>query len=1026
MGQLTESELVEKPTTDWLVKLGYCYCYGGDLSPENNERISYQAVILKQRFKEAIKRLNPWLDDEGCRQVYRKITELEHPDLVMKSKLFYEMLVNGVKLTLREGNRETTRLVWLVDFNNPQNNDFLVANQFQVECLYTPGEHRRPDLVVFINGIPVAIFELKSFNAEETARDAFNELQAKKTAIPQLYVYAQILAVSDGVETKYGSISSDWSYFTVWEGINSDDDLNISEIDEYGHCRYFSRTTGEELSSLKVLLTGLFTPEHLLEFIRDFVIYEKNGTVYEKKIAFYHQFYAVRRAVAKTVECVTTGRTPEERRIGVIWHTQGSGKSLTMLYYARKVLKQPELNNPLLVFITDRNELDEQLYSVFSDLILARRAESIRNLQNALRTAGGGIIFATIQKFGSRKETDFPFLTDRRNLIVVADEAHRSQYRKLAQNIRRAVPNACFLGFTATPIELEDRDTYIVFGEPLSVYTMDKGIRHNVIVPIYYEPRLAELHLTNEFINEEFEEISERVAADPETKESLKRKFARLERLMLAEDRLNKIAADIVSHFASRRQGLKGKALVVTISRQVAVRLYDKIRNLKPEWEVAVVMSGNPAQDPPEFHPHLRRKPELDEIALRFKNPDSPLEMVIVVDMWLTGFNAPCLHTMYFDKPMKGHSLIQAIARVNRVFKDKPGGLIVDYIGIADYLRTSLGLYATVSDRQILTNISEIIALIREKYDVVMALFAGIDFRNWRELTQEQIHNLTMAAYERVARDEETQKRFLKNFTALKKLYALACPHPETIRISTDLQFLEMVKKMLVRYSVREIRAVMRDLEHEINQLISQSIAAQEPVDVMQLLGKDKPNISVLDEQFLARFRQMEFKNYAAEVLIRILRDQITARLRSNPARYSSLLQLLKELIKKYNVQLITTTAVIDELINIAREFRTKIEEGRQLGLSEEELAFYDLLMLDQDIFAENADIRKIAREIAGEIGPYVRIAEWHKREQIRSKIRAALKSKLPKYLEDIEWERIEKIAQRVVEQLEQMHPVTT
>jgi type I restriction enzyme R subunit len=1018
--ELTEEYMVEKPAIEWFKSIGYWYIHGSELSPENGERDSYRDVILKRRFLNSIKRINPWLTNSLALEVYKKITDLDHPDFVIKGKIFYEMLSNGVKLTFKERDEEKTKTVSLIDFERPENNEFLVANQFTVEYQYERGMFRVPDIVLFINGIPIAVFELKNFNANETAKDAFYDHKKKMENIPQLYCYAQFVVASDGVETKYGAPTSDWEKFFVWEGIDDDNELTPKQIGEDSFI-YVHKKTGEEYLSLEVLIKGLCKKENLLEFLRDFIIYERSGETWTKKIAIYHQFYTVKKAIRKTIDSVVKGKKPEDRRIGVVWHTQGSGKSLTMLFYARKALKQKELENPLLLFITDRKELDEQLYEVFSEMPIAKQAESIKDLQEAIMKTYTGIIFATIQKFGKKRAEDYPFLTDRKNIIVIADEAHRSQYRELARNLRKAIPNASFLGFTATPIELHDRDTFLVFGEPISVYTMDKGIRHKVIVPIYYEARLAELHLTNEFIDEEFEEISEGITEDPEVKESLKKKFAKLESLILAEDRLKKVAGDIVEHFRKRREEVRGKALVVTISRKVAVRLYNKIKEISPDFSVVVVISGSKSKDPEEFHPHIRNRAELEEIAKKFKNPDSEPEMAIVVDMWLTGFDVPCLHTMYFDKPMKGHSLVQAIARVNRVFKDKPGGLIVDYIGIADNLRKSLGLYAVESEKPILTNIEEILDLLKEKYDILSSMFYRIEYKNWTKLSSEEISRLTVAAYERVTRDEEIQKSFLKNFVALKKLYALASPHPETIKMKDDIRFFEMIKKMIVKYSTRSVKDISRTLEYEIDRLISKSISAQEPIDILSLMQKDKIELSVLDDEFLSKFREMEFKNYAVELLAKILRDQILVRMRKNPVRYRSLYEMLNELIKKYNVKLITATEVLEELIRIAKDFRRRLEEGKKVNLTEEEMAFYDLL-LSKRISEQDEVVMQIAREIAKSIGNFVKIADWNKKETIKAKIRSSLKTLLPKYMKVQDYRYLNDLSREILEVAEMIY----
>lgn len=1022
MAELNEDYLVEQAAINWLKGLDYSYIHGSELSPENDERESYRQVILKRRFVEAVKKLNPWLSDKQAEEVYKKVIDLDHPDFVMKGKIFYEMLIGGVKITTREKGEDRTRIVRLIDFENLADNEFLVANQFTVEYQYQNEMYRRPDLVIFINGMPLAIFEFKSFNANETAKDAYYDHKTKMADIPQLYVYGQILGASDGLETKYGSPTSDWDRFFIWEGIFDDDDLEVKEIEE-DRCFYIFKPSKERMTSLEVLIKGLFRKEHFSEYLQDFVFYEKSGESYHKLIAMFHQFYTTRKAIARTQKTVMVGQTPEERRIGVVWHTQGTGKSLTMLFYARKVLKAEGLENPLLLFITDRNNLDEQLYEVFASMPIAKQAEDIKDLQKLIKTTAIGVVFATIQKFGKRKAEEYPFLTDRRNIIVIADEAHRSQYRELAMNLRRAIPNASFMGFTATPIELEARSTTLVFGDFISIYSMDRARRHGVVVPIYYDARLSELHLSNEFIDEEFEEISEAVVAEPETKESLKKKYARLEKIILSEERLNELAKDIIEHFNKRIQELKGKAMVVTISRRVAVKLYEKIIKQPDAPSVLVVMSGNKQRDPKEYWQHLRDKKELETITDNFKNPDTDPQMVIVVDMLLTGFDIPCLHTMYFDKPMKGHSLVQAIARVNRVFKDKPGGLIVDYIGIADDLRKSLMIYTIDTIRDILLNIEEVINLLKEKYDIVSSLFVGIDYNNWIKLKPEELSKITTLAYDRISREEDTKKRFIKNYVALKKLYALASPHPEVYRIKNDIRFFEMIKKMIIKYATAKIRDINRDLEYELNQLISQSISAEEPVDVFELMGKDKPDISIFDEKFLAQFQNMQYRNYAADLLVKIIKDQLVVRLKVNPFRYRSLYDMLNQVIDRYNIKLIDTAEVIEELINIAKEIKKTSEQGKKLNLSPEELAFYDLLVFKEKYFENFSEIEEVAKEIVKELGYYVKVADWNKKEYTKAKIKAAVKRVLIRVMPDrVSYDEIELLSAEVMNHVEVLY----
>jgi len=1007
--ELTESYMVENSAISWFKEIGYLYIPGSDLIPENGERESYRDVILKKKFIQAIKTLNPFLTDNLAEEVYEKVRNIDHPDFVVKGKIFYQYLTEGVKLTYREGKEEKTRLVKLIDFKNPENNEFLVANQFEVEYYHQNGVHRRPDLVVFINGIPIAIFELKGFNSNETAKDAYNDHQVKMKDIPQLYLYSQVIVASDGYETKYGSPQSGWERFFNWEGIFSDDDVKKEEITK-GYYRYFYQ--GKELNSLEILIKGLFRKEHITEFINDFVFYDKTDEGYVKKIAGYHQFYAVKKAIERTKKCVLEGKTPEERRIGVIWHTQGSGKSITMLFYARKVLK--ELGNPLLVFITDRRELDEQLYNLFSQMPIAKQAESIEDLQDAIKKTAGGIIFSTIQKF-SERDQDYPLLTERRDIIVIADEAHRSQYRELARNLRKAIPNASFLGFTATPIEYEDRDTYLVFGEPISIYSIDKALKDGVVVPIYYEARLVELHLTNEFIDEEFEEISE--GLEEEEKERLKAKYARLEKLILNPERLEKIAKDIVEHFNKRLEEFEGKAMVVVISREVAVELYNKIKEIPNSPSVAVVISGNKQKDPEKFHPHLRNKHQMEELLSNFKSPDKDPRMVIVVDMLLTGFDVPCLHTMYIDKPMKNHNLLQAIARVNRVYKDKPGGLIVDYIGIADDLKKSLAKYTLETIGQFLTDIKSVITKLKEEYDIVSSMFYGINYKNWRNLDPQQLSNLTVSAYN-LLDTEEKKKNFIKHFLALKKLYTLASPHPETIKIKDDIRFFEMIKKMIIKYSTTTSREIARDLEYEINQLISKSISAQEPIDVFSLLNKEKPDISILSEDFLSQIKEIKQKNYAIELLAKLLNDEIKVKLRKNPHRYKTLYERLKELIEKYNAKTLEASEIIEKLVEIARELREKIQEGKRLDLTEEELAFYDML-LSKRIFENYEEVKEIAKLIVEKMGGYVKIADWNNKEAIKAKIRRALRDVLSERLRKRDYDYISEIVNELLEQAE-------
>ncbi|ENN96238.1 HsdR family type I site-specific deoxyribonuclease [Methanocaldococcus villosus KIN24-T80] len=986
---LNEPQTVENLAIEIFKKLGYNYKHGSKLTPENKERPTYRDVILKNRFISAIKKLNPWLNDKLAEEVYKIVSNIDHPDPIIRGKIFYDMLISGVKITYKESSNEKTRIVKLIDFSNPYNNDFLISNQFEVEYYKENNKYRIPDLVVFINGIPIAIFEFKGFKSDYTAKDAFEDHKIKKEDIPQLYQYAQILVASDGLETRYGSPTSDWERFFVWEGIESDDDVIVIETEEKTIYEYKCKT----LTSLEVLLLGLFDKRRLIEYIEDFIIYDKSGKEYIKKIATYYQFYTVKKAIERTIKAVKG----KDKRIGVVWHTQGSGKSLTMLFYAKKALKVKELENPILLFITDRRELDEQLYGIFKNVFpTAKHIETIKELQETLKKAKSGIFFATIQKFGRKNKEEYPFLTDKNNIIVVVDEAHRSQYRQLAQNLRKAIPNASFIGFTATPIDYRDRSTTLVFGDYISIYSIDKAKRHGVVVPIYYEARCIELHLTNEFIDLEFEEISENLI--PEEKEEIKRAFAKLERIMLTDEYLDKISKDIVEHFNKRVTDLDGKAMVVTISRKVAVELYKRITKHPNAPSVAVVISGNKSKDPKEFHDHIRSKKELEELARKFKDPNSDPKMVIVVDMWLTGFDVPCLHTMYFWKPMKNHSLVQAIARVNRVFKNKPGGLIVDYIGISDDLKKSLSKYTSEQIKEVLTNIEEIVALLKEKYKIVSLYFKDLNYKNWKHLSSEELAHLTAKAYEMIAKDEKIKEEFLKNFIALKKLYLLASPHPEAIKIREDLAFFEMIKKMLVKYSIRKIKELSKEIEKDMSRLISKSVSASDPIDVFELLNKDKPDISIFSDEFLDKIKNIEYKNLAVDMLIKILNDNLKVKTRTNPWRYKSLYDRLKELIDKHNRKIIETSEMILKLIEIAKDIKKAEDEGKKLNLNEEEYTFYSLLLSYPNLpIEEKEKIKDIAKEIAKTLSGYIKVSDWKRNKFIKSKIKAEVKRILMK-----------------------------
>jgi len=777
---INESTLTEQPVIEWLKEFGYEYAFGPEISPggERPEREDYRQVVLIGRLRRALERLNPHLPAEAIKQAEEKILEISHPNLETANEMFYQMLRNGVKVETRRKNGEIRGdFAKLVDFRNPENNDFLVVNQFSVEGIDSV---RRPDVVIFINGLPLAVFELKNPTSEEaTVYTAFKQIQQYKQEIPQLFVYNQIIVISDLLEARHGTISANWEWFKLWRGIKSEDEKN------------------EGITQLEILTKGIFHKLRFLDIIQNFIIFEKIGKKVIKKMALYHQYFGVNKAIEKTKQAVEG-----DKKIGVFWHTQGSGKSLSMLFYVNKLRTLPEFGTATFVFLTDMLDLDSQLFKTFlrHGYPFAKKAKSIKDLKEKLKKSKGELIFTTIQKFQEKKKEHFPLLSKRKDIIVISDEAHRSQYGKLAFNVRDALPNASFIGFTATPISLRDRVTTLVFGDYASKYPIDKSVHDGTTVPIYYESRLVPLHLSNEFIDEEIDQFLEeqKVRVNP----LLKRKWARLEQLVGAEDRLRKIAKDIAWHYKNR--GVEGKAMVVCMSRRIAVRMYELLKEEKGLPEIAVVISGLR-----DFKNRVQKETNIKDLEIRFKDDQDPLKIVIVCNMWLTGFDVPSLMTMYFDKPMKNHGLMQAIARVNRVYKDKQAGLIVDYIGIADDLKKSLSVYTSEYREEALTSIDELIAKMQEKYDIVLSYLEGVNFKNWKKLNNIEQGRLIQKAVDAVVTnpktrraDEKRQREFIREATALIKLFALATPHKEAATIRDDVVLFKRTNKLLAgKYS---------------------------------------------------------------------------------------------------------------------------------------------------------------------------------------------------------------------------------
>ncbi len=1057
MTQFTES-VVEEAALSWLESLGWTIKYGPDISPAGDtltlplshlERENYSQVVLEQRLSDALVRLNPLLPPEALDDAYRKLFRLEGATLEARNKNFHRLLVDGVTVEYRTKEGEIRGAqANVIDFDNPENNDWLAVNQFTV----VENKHiRRPDIVLFINGLPLVILELKN-PADETADiwTAFQQLQTYKSELPTLFGFNELLIISDGMQARMGTLSSGREWFKPWRTITGESlaDSNIPE--------------------LEVLIKGLFEKRRLLDMLRYFIVFEDSGGgSLEKKTAGYHQFHAVNVAVTETLRAAKlredqiaeefgryeTGRKPGgkpgDRRIGVIWHTQGSGKSLTMTFYAGRIIREPAMQNPTIVVITDRNDLDDQLFGTFSrcqDLLRQPpiQAESRADLREKLQVEAGGIIFTTIQKFippePSPRTADHPspagrgtggegYLSQRRNIVVIADEAHRSQYDFIdgfARHMRDALPNASFIGFTGTPIELADKNTRAVFGDYISIYDIQRAVEDKATVPIYYESRLAKLELDeNERpkIDPEFEEVTE--GEEIERKEKLKTKWAQLEKIVGAERRIRLIAQDIVDHFEKRLEVLEGKAMVVCMSRRICVDLYREIVSLRPHWHsdedekgmIKIVMTGS-ASDPVDWQAHIRNKQRREMLANRFRDPNDPFKMVLVRDMWLTGFDAPSLHTMYLDKPMREHGLMQAIARVNRVFRDKPGGLVVDYLGLAHELKEALATY-TESGGTGKTAIdqNEAVAIMLEKYEVCCGLFHGFDWSQWITGKPEERLSLLPSAQEHILAQENGRDRLLQAVRELSQAFALAVPHEEALRIRDDVAFFHAVRAVLAKRAPGEPKTE-EELDQAIRQIISKAIAPEGVIDLFAAAGLKKPDISILSEEFLAEVRGMPQKNLAVEVLRKLLAGEIKIKRRKNIVQARSFAEMLEEAITRYQNRTIEAIQVIEELIALAKRMKEADARGEELGLSEEEVAFYDALETNDSAVKILGDetLRTIARELVKTVRNNVTI-DWTIRENVRAQLRVLVKRVLRRY--GYPPDKQEKATQTVLEQAE-------
>jgi len=986
---VTES-VVEEAALEWLRGLGYATLFGPDIAPgePRAERSDYGQVVLVDRLRSALARLNPTIPPDAIEDAVRKIQLIESPNLVTNNHRFHRFLVNGVPVEYRSADgRVVHDQVWLLDGQNADNNDWLAVNQLTV----IEGQHnRRPDVVVFVNGLPLAVIELKDASKEEaTIWTAFNQLQTYKQEIPSLFVFNEVLAISDGLQARVGSLSANREWFMPWRTVDGEE------------------VAPPTIPQLQVLLQGLFDKRHLLDFVLHFVVFEDDGANVIKKLAGYHQFHAVGHAVAATAEAASPNG---DKRCGVVWHTQGSGKSLTMVFYAGRIVLHPAMENPTLVVLTDRNDLDDQLFGTFSrchELLRQEpvQADSRAHLRELLRVASGGVVFTTIQKFFPEEKGDqLPVLSDRRNVVVIADEAHRSQYDFIdgfARHMRDALPNAEFIAFTATPIELADRNTRAVFGDYISIYDVQRAIADGATVPIYYESRLAKLELKPEerpHLDEEFEEVTE--GEEEYFKEKLKTKWAALEAIVGTEKRVSLIARDLVEHFDRRLEAMDGKAMIVCMSRRICVEVYDAIVRLRPEWHhsdddkgtIKVVMTGS-ASDPLAWQKHIHNKACRESLAKRFRDPVDPFKVVIVRDMWLTGFDAPSLHTMYVDKPMRGHGLMQAIARVNRVFRDKPGGLVVDYLGLAENLKKALAVYTESGGQgRAVVDEAEAVAVMLEKYEIVAAMFHGFDWSTFLKGSPAERLAVLPQAQEHILGQAEGKSRLLKAVTELSQAFALAPTHEEAIRIRDDVAFFQAARTAVAKSEVERGRPE-EELDHAIRQIISRAMVSEEVIDIFAAAGLKKPDISILSDEFLAEVRGIPQKNLAVELLKKLLGDEIRTSSRRNLIQSRSFGEMLERTVRAYQNRAIETAQVIEELIELARQMRVAEARGEQLGLNERELAFYDALETNDSAVKVLGDetLRAIARELTETVRKNTTI-DWAVRESARAKLRVMVK----------------------------------
>jgi type I restriction enzyme R subunit len=1006
---MTEDQL-EQETLGWLADLGYAHLYGPDIAFDGSapERKDYREVLLTQRLSDAIDHLNPSIPLKARQDALQQVVSLGILSQMSANHRFHQLLVTGVPVQYDKDGDTRGDYVRLIDWTDATQNEWLAINQFTIKGHNGKNAHtRRPDIILFVNGMPLVLLELK--NPADEAADiwkAYDQIQTYKEQIPDVFQYNELLVISDGTEARFGSLSSNAERFMQWRTI---DGVNLDPLGQF--------------NELETLIRGLFAPAYLLDYLRYFVLFEDEGTLL-KKVAGYHQFHAVLAAIQQTITASRPGGT---HKGGVVWHTQGSGKSITMTCFAAVVMQETAMENPTIVVITDRNDLDGQLFGVFSlaqDLLREQpvQVSTRQDLRAKLANRpSGGIVFATIQKFMPGEDEDtFPTLSDRHNIVVIADEAHRTQYgfeatlkgkpgqekyqAGYAQHLRDALPNATFVAFTGTPVSSEDKDTRAVFGDYIHVYDMQQAKEDGATVAIYFESRLAKLALKEADLPKIDAEVDELTEDEEESQQAkLKSRWAALERVVGAEPRIQAVAADLVAHYEERCKAQTGKAMIVAMSREICVHLYNEIIKLRPDWHdtdpekgaIKIVMTGS-ASDKALLQPHIYNAQTKKRLEKRFKNPDDPLRLVIVRDMWLTGFDAPCVHTLYVDKPMKGHNLMQAIARVNRVFKDKQGGLVVDYIGIANELQSALKEYTASKGRGSPTvDVHEAYAVLEEKLDILRGMLHGFNYSGF--LTGG--HKILAGAANHVLGLEDGKKRFADTALAMSKAFSLCCTLDDAKAVREEVAFMQGVKVILTKKDISQQKKTNEERELAIRQIIGSAVVSDEVVDIFDAVGLDKPNIGILDEDFLAEVANLPERNLAVEMLERLLEGQIKTRFAKNVAKVKQFSDMLRDVIKRYQNRAIETAQVIEELIEMAKKFRDAIKHGDATGLTPDELLFYDALADNESAVRELGDepLKKIAQELTESLRKNITV-DWSQRESIRAKLRILVKRILRKY----------------------------